>query len=393
MPLSRQTAMSDDKKQQSIIYVNFAPYENAGRILDYLVNKFGLVILFSFSFHKLNRQSQANYVHIYIRGELKKEIKLFDLPTPEALVFITLPFIVVLISLQTLWYMWRFKADYGPFNYYLTVNAFTAWLGNVLRGFGLVKKTIFWVWDYYPPGYPDWRIKLARSAYWQFDKWSSTHSSSTIFLNKRLIQLRQKIGVLSKQKQYAVVPIGTKPGKITLSDKLIIGHFGVLKQSQGLDFLLDNLPLLQKKIPGLAVEVVGSGPDEAHFKSRAEKLKNIYFHGFIKEENNVDMIIRGWSMGIATYKPERSSPASWTDPSKIKAYLSQGVPVITTNIVTMAEDIKSANAGLIIHYGNSDELIKAIKTILKNQAEYKESALKLAEQFSYQKLYNKLFES
>ena len=158
------------KKNQSIIYVNFAPYENAGRILDFLNEQFSLVILFSFDFHKLNNKSQSNKITIFKNGEETKSFLLFKLPTPEILLFITLPFIALVIFLNILWYSFKFRREYGKFNYYLTVNAFTAWIGNLLRNFKLVKKTIFWVWDYYPPGSEDWRIRLARWAYWRFDK-------------------------------------------------------------------------------------------------------------------------------------------------------------------------------------------------------------------------------
>jgi len=134
------------KKNQSIIYVNFAPYENAGRILDFLNEQFSLVILFSFDFHKLNNKSQSNKITIFKNGEETKSFLLFKLPTPEILLFITLPFIALVIFLNILWYSFKFRREYGKFNYYLTVNAFTAWIGNLLRNFKLVKKTIFWVW-------------------------------------------------------------------------------------------------------------------------------------------------------------------------------------------------------------------------------------------------------
>lgn len=378
------------RKYGSIVYLNFTPYENAGRFLDWLVANFQLVILFSFSFHRLNSQNQSNYIRLYQNGKIISQYKLFELPTPEGLLFLTLPLIVVLIGVQTLWHILRFKSWYGKFDYYLTVNAFTAWLGNLLRTFRIVDRTIFWVWDYYPPGYPDWKIRLARAAYWQFDKWSSTQSSATIFLNQRLYSLRQQIGVLADGRTYPVVSIGTNPGKIKLNEQLIIGHLGVLKQSQGLDFLIDCLPELLKLYPELVIEIVGSGPDEAHFKLRAKTYKCFKFYGFIKDENKVDAIIQNWTIGIATYQPDKSSPAYWTDPSKIKAYLSQAVPVITTPIATMANEIEQSNSGLVVQYNKNDQLISAIKKIYHNQKKYKLAALELAKRYDYHLLYEKL---
>lgn len=378
--------------KRSIIYVNFAPYENAGRILDFLLKRFRLVILFSFNFHKLNDTNQSNYIRIYQDGKIQKERKLFELPTPEALLFLTLPLIMFLIALQTIWHILKLKKHYGRFEYYLTVNAFTAWLGNLLRSLQVVTTTIFWVWDYYPPGYPDWRIRLARWGYWQFDRWSTTGASSVIFLNKRLMELRQKIGVLPKRKKYPIVPIGTNPGQIVYSRRKIIGHLGVLKQSQGLDFLFDAYPEILKKIPDLKVEIVGSGPDEAHFKERAKNFPGLVkFYGFVKEEDRVDTIIRSWRAGIATYVPDKSNPAFWTDPSKMKAYISQGVPVVTTAIAPFSEEINIHQAGRVVTYGQITDLVEAIDSLLKESKAYKARAFDLAKRYEYQKLYPKLF--
>jgi len=382
--------MNKADRTRSIVYVNFSPYENAGRILDWLISDYDLVVLFSFDFHKLNNKNQSNSIKIWQQGKKVKEIKLYQLPSSEALLFITLPLIILLIGLQTLWQMIRLRRRYGTFDTYLTVNAFTAWLGNILRAWGMVNKTIFWVWDYYPPGYPDWKIRLARWGYWQFDRWSSMTSSKVIFLNERLVKLRQDINVLPKNRDYPIVPIGTNPGRPLSKVKPIIGHMGVLKISQGLDLLFDQLPTLIKLVPNIKVEIVGSGPDEAHFRARAKGYKNIKFYGFIKDENKVDDIIRHWLAGVAPYIPDTSNPAYWTDPSKIKAYISQGVPVITTNITPFAKEVHAAKAGVMIDYFEPDALATAAAKIFKD-SNYRKRAYELAKKYEYKKIYANSF--
>ncbi len=377
--------------KQSIVYLNFAPYENAGRILDYLVEHFDLLILFSFNFHKLSNKHRSNTIHIYQNGKKIEQIKLYKLPTPESLLFLTLPLIISLITIQTFWHVVRLVRRYGRFDIFLSVNAFTSWIGNILRGLRLVKKTIFWVWDYYPPGYPDWRIRLARWGYWRFDRAASKGSSSVVFLNKRLMELRQEIGVLPKHKSYTIVPIGTNPDKIVKSREKIIGHLGVLKRNQGLDLLFDTLPTILEREPKLRVEIIGSGPDEAYFKSRAKRIPAVTFYGFIKDEDKVDTLMRRWSAGIATYSPDESSPHYWTDPSKLKAYISQGVPAITTNVSPFSQEIKDAKAGIVIDYKKPSQFINAVLKLCQDSILYKENAHVLAKKYHYQDLYAKLF--
>lgn len=397
----------------SLIYVNFAPYENAGRILDFLRSHSRLLVVFSFNFHQLNKTARSNYLLIYQDGILVQEKKLFRLPTPEALLFITLPLIAGLIALQTIFHLFWLKNKYGQFEQYLTVNAFTAWLGNLLRNWGVVKRTVFWVWDYYPPGYPDWRIQLARWAYWRVDRWSTLSSSRVIFLNKRLAELREQINVLSPEKTRIIVPIGTNP-KIdkerletlmnskalalkpnssqpnSSQSSLIIGHLGVLKRSQGLDLLFDHLTELQRQVPQLKVEIIGSGPDEAHFRSRASRFKRVKFYGFIRDENQVDALIKKWQIGLATYVPDISNAAYWTDPSKIKAYLSQGVPVITTAITPFSTEVKAARAGKVVDYFDGPQFCQAVLGILAQPQSYRRRALKLAQKYYYQDVYGEL---
>ncbi len=379
-------------KYRSIVYLNFAPYENAGRILDFLVDSFELVILFSFSFHKLSKKGQSNYIHVYRSGKRIEDIKLFKLPTPEALLFLTLPLIVGLIALQTFWYLVKFHRKYGQLDLYFSVNAFTAWIGNLLRAFKIVDKTVFWVWDYYPPGYPDWKVRLARWGYWRFDRWATTASDQVVGLNKRLIQLRKEIGAVRRDVKYPIVPIGTNPGQLVKATRPIIGHLGVLKQSQGLDLLFDVLPDLLKKMPELSIEIVGSGPDEAHFKERAKDFSQVKFYGFVKEEDRVDEIIRQWTAGVATYTPDKSNPSSWTDPSKIKLYISQGVPVITTASTPFSAEIGDTEAGIVINYNKPEEFVAAAIQLSKQADHYKSKAYELAKTYYYKELYPKLFD-
>lgn len=378
------------KQKKSIIYVNFAPYDNTGRILDYIINNFSPVIHFSFDFHKL-KNFRSNRIKIFREGRVTQEIKLFKLPTPESLLFITLPFIAFLIAVQTWWHVSQFKKRYGAFDYYLSVNAFTAWVGNILKKLRILRTTIFWVWDYYPPGEPDWKIRFARFFYWKFDKISTTSSSQVIFLNRRLEKLRKAIGIIPERKHYPIVPIGTYPEKMTLGKSKIIGHLGVLKRSQGLDLLFDNLQNIQQHIPGVKVEIIGSGPDEKYFVKRAKLFSNITFHGFIEHNSKVNKIIRKWNVGLATYMPGKSNGSYWADPSKIKSYINNGVPVITTNVTYFSKDIKRYRAGLIVDYQNANQFIKAIKLIFHKQKEFKTNAHNLATKYNYKTIYTKLF--
>ena len=107
----RQTKSFKD----SIIYVNFSPYENTGKILDYLTASFQTVLLFSFNFHRLSKKQEPSTLFIYKYGKIIEKKSLFQTPTNVSLAFILLPIRSIVIFLQLFWHTLFLKNKYGPF--------------------------------------------------------------------------------------------------------------------------------------------------------------------------------------------------------------------------------------------------------------------------------------
>lgn len=378
---------------RSIIYVNFAQYENVGRILDYLLDNFSIVLQFSFDHLRLKRGHPSTFLKVYENGKLIKEIKLIRLSVPEPLRFPSLPLLAILMFLQTVWYTFVFKKTYKKFDYYLTLDAFSAWIGSLLRTIRLVDKTIFWVGDYFPLNYPQWQIRLLRWAYWQFDKPSFKSANRLIFTNQRLLKLYRRLKVLPQRKTFVVVPIGTKPQTyLHTRPNCIIGFLGMIKNSMGLELLFDILPNLLKEIPRVKIEIVGSGPEIDYYRKKAKRFtKRVIFYGFIENQDEIHKIVRKWTIGLAPYQPVKSNESYWGDPSKIKVYLSIGVPIITTNVSYMASQISKSKAGIVVDYYKSHQFIDAVKTIIKNKELFQKNAFKLAQKYDYKKLYKRVF--
>lgn len=378
---------------RSIIYINFAQYDNVGRILDFLKKRFPTVVQFSYDHLRLKRGSFSTFLRVYENGVLVKEVKLVRLWVPEILRFPSLPILAFLMVAQTLWYSLALKKRYKKFDFFMTLDAFSAWTGNLLRKLGLVENTIFWVGDYFPLDYPEWRIKILRWIYWKFDKPSMQNADRLLFTNRKLFKLYNKMGILQKSNDYLIVPIGTKPEPyLRIRENCIIGFLGMIKNSQGLELIFDVLPRIFKEIRGAKIEIVGSGPQEDYFRHRARKFgKKITFHGFIKDQEEIHNIVRKWSIGLAPYQPVKSNESYWGDPSKIKVYLSAGVPVITTDVSYIVNEIRKYNAGVIIDYYNHNEFLSAIKTIIKKKTYFQKNAFFLAQKYNYNKIYSRIF--
>lgn len=378
---------------RSIIYVNYSPYENSGKMLDFLLENFEYVFMFSVGFHDLGINSQKNRLHIYKNGVLLEEKLLYYMHVQRSLVFLLLPIRSILNLIQIFWTILFLNNMYEKINYYLSVNAYSAWIGMILKKLKLVKKTVFWVWDYYPLKYPNLIVVFMRWIYWQLDK-IATFSDRVVYLNQRLIKIREDTGLILPKNNQIIVPIATdlchkairKPSPIKL------GFLGVLKQSQGLDLLFDNARELKKSFPNIKIEVIGSGPDEKYYQSRAQSsCIPCHFYGWMPEEK-ANKLLSGCTIGIAPYLPEESNVAYYGDPGKIKNYLSVCLPIITTNVFDFSKKLGLSGAGIIIDYNDPLSLINAIGDITNNYETYINNVVKLSKHFYYKKLYKKMFD-
>jgi glycosyltransferase involved in cell wall biosynthesis len=383
------------KQKKIILYVNFTPYENAGNILDYLTDHFETVILFSFRFHAIAGSSMSDTLFVFRNKTIIQKTSLLSAPIVSTMTFYLLPVRSALILMQVFYHAIRLYRRYGAADIYFTVNAYTAWLGNILRTLGIVKRTIFWVWDYYPPVHKDFIVRSMRWLYWQFDKPASTQSDKTVFLNKRLASLRKRMRLLPSARPISVVPIGTNPVntlKKRTQHPLKLVFFGVLKKSQGLDMVFDAADTIIRRYPNAELHIIGTGPDMEHFQQRAQTSPlSTTFHGYVARESDIRARIASCDIGLALYIPDVSNVSFYTDPSKIKAYLSSGVPVIMTDVLTFSQEIASHSAGKVISHGNLKQLTSAITTIAKHHKAYAKHALSLAHEYTYNRIYPSLF--
>ena len=384
-------------RKESIIYVNYSPYENAGKTLDFLLENFEEVFLFSIGFHNLGKNQKTNKLSVYERGKLKKEHALYHLSVPSrfiSLTFLLLPIRSIINFLQILWSSWMLKQKRGKIGIFFTVNGYTAWIGLVLKRLGIVEKTVYWVWDYYPPEHQNVLVVLMRWLYWQFEK-TTASSGRLVFLNRRLMNVWKQKGVILKRSKNPVVPIGTNRGKIIKSKnkkKIKLGFIGVVKKSQGLDIIFNGAELLAKAFPGIEVEIIGSGPDESYYRQKVKTCPiKVNFYGLVNEKV-VERVLSSCSIGLAPYVPDPSNVSFYGDPAKVKWYLGLGLPTIITNVFELSRELKENGAGLMVDYNKPEELVSAIRTILNNYEKYRRNAIKLNKKFYYRKIYPEMFE-
>lgn len=380
-------------RNKSIFYVNYSPYENAGYILDYLRDNFEYVYLFSVGFHDLGEKRSKNILKIYKKRKPIEIKSYFHIRISRKLEFLFVPVRSILNLIQIFSVARYIFKKYGKVDKYLSVNAFTAWAGLILRGRGFVSRTIFWVWDYYPLNHKNYLVLLMRWIYWHFDR-IAMFSDRVVFLNSRLAKIHKKSKIFSRKLKYSIVPIGTKPvlnkRKRKVKDDISLVFLGVLKQSQGLDFILDVYPEIVKKFSSVNLNIIGGGPDKDYFVNKAARIdKKIKFFGNISDQE-VDKIISKSTVGLATYVPDKSNVSYYGDPSKVKRYISFGLPVITTDVFEFSKEIANNHTGVVVKYGDIQGLVKSLKEVISKYDYFSRNSYKLSGAFEYNTIYKEM---
>jgi len=149
---------------------------------------------------------------------------------------------------------------------------------------------------------------------------------------------------------------------------------------------------LVKHFHGICLNIFGSGPDEEYYKRRAKHASlPVKFYGYIPNDTKLVSLLSRSDIGIATYIPDKENVSYFGDPSKIKAYFSANLPVITTDVFIFQKEITLHRAGIIVQYGNKAQLISAIHRITDTYGEYVQGVRTLTSKYNYKTYYTSLF--
>lgn len=135
---------------------------------------------------------------------------------------------------------------------------------------------------------------------------------------------------------------------------------------KGLEYLLKALMLVKKEIPDVKLLVGGKGVLLDHYKAQADSMglgDNIEFCGFIPDER----IVEFYSTCNVFVLPSISSLQEGFGIVALEAMACK-TPVISTEIVGVADDVKASNSGIIVEPKDFPALAEAIIQILKDGA-------------------------
>lgn len=262
-----------------------------------------------------------------------------------------------------------------------------------LRKVSLIKKIIYYSIDYSPIRFKN---KLLNRIYQIVNKLGSDNADLNWAVTSKIISEKRRQNNLSKR--CLVVPVGFRKNKISLPsnksvDKYHLVFVGILLEKQGVQLVLNCLPILIKKYPLLKLTIIGIGEYKHTLEKIVAKLKlynKVKFTGFLPDAKLVENILVTAGIGLAPYKPALDNFSIYADPGKIKLYLGCGLPIVTTTVPTISKMIKNTKCGEVINY-DSGSFISAIEQIIARHKFYRDSVLKIRERYDYDVIYQKAF--
>lgn len=181
--------------------------------------------------------------------------------------------------------------------------------------------------------------------------------------------------------------------ELGLSNEIpVIGTVGRLTPQKGIKYLIEATSKLTQTFPRIVLLIAGDGPLREDLENYAKILNmggNVIFLG---TRRDIPAVLSAMDIFIL--------PSMWEGMSNalIEA-MAAAKPVISTNIAPNREIVDSEKVGILIPPKNSDEIVRAIKFLLKNKEMLKRlgeaAKIKIISDFNIDKTvktYESLFE-
>ena len=368
-----------------IIATHYLVYGAPQALREYLItHKIKKLIFIA---HPLKTDEKKSYIEYIINGNIKsrRESKI------RFPISILNYFFEVSLTLR-----WALKEE-KKIDLFIGVDCLNAFAGLLLKKIGYVKKVVFYTIDYVPKRFEN---NILNNIYHWLDRYCVKNAAETWNVSPRIAEGREKIRglkqhIYNKQK---VVPIGIwfyrvkrLPFKqIKKCQLLFVGH---LLEKQGVQLVLEAIPKITASIPDFHFLVIGGGEYEKDLRDRVKELnieRYVTFTGWINDRNILDQIMANSAIAVAMYNKEKDSFTYYADPTKLKDYLSAGLPVLLTDVPHNAREIEKNKCGIIIDYCKN-QIASAVIELMKNKSrlqEYRKNAVEYIQQFDWNIIFN-----
>jgi len=273
---------------------------------------------------------------------------------------------------------WAWRGGHR-FDLFVGVSCFSCLIGVVLKSLGWTRRLVYYSIDYYPLPSRRGFNRLMVRAFYAADRLCSRRADLVWHITARIPEARERYGRLAPSEyRHVEVPLCYREGIFRILpeedvERWTLGFVGTITENQGLDLLLDAMPEIAMRCPGVRVRIIGDGPYGPEFRRRAAASPEGHrfcFHGFLPREEDVLNWLARCAAGVALWPPDEGNNIQYADPGKPKLYMALGLPCIITRGAEIAEVIHREGAGAAIPY-EANALVDAVVKILGDDAAWR----------------------
>lgn len=264
------------------------------------------------------------------------------------------------------------------YSVYVGADVLLCFAGLILRVFGKTEHVVLYTMDFSPVRFSN---PFLNWLYHRIEIYCVRYADEVWNVSPRMAVGRERFLGLSKKKYpQRHVPVGIwndKIKKVPLEKvkrhKIVfIGH---LLKKQGVQLILESLPIVIKKVPNVEFLVIGGGPYERVLKQQARTLgleKRVTFAGWIRDPATIFRLSGDAGAAVATYAPEKERMVNFSyygDPGKLKNYLGAGIPVVLTDISYNARLLARLGCGVLVTY-DAQDVARGLLRLLTREKTY-----------------------
>jgi glycosyltransferase involved in cell wall biosynthesis len=226
--------------------------------------------------------------------------------------------------------------------------------GLARRARGRAGQVVHWAVDFVPDRFGA-GAPLTR-AYDALDAICCRHADLRVEVSQAALEGRdRRLGLDDKAAPALPVPIGLWADEARrvpedASDRhraIFIGH---LVERMGVGTAIRAVAQLRRRGSELPLDVVGRGPEREDLEALAQQLgvaDLVVFHGFRVGAELAERLASA-SIALAPYQDDGRSFTQFADPSKLKAYLAAGLPILLTPVPPNARELEHAGAAEVV---------------------------------------------
>lgn len=318
----------------------------------------------------------STYLTVWKKGEKiiceKKDFPLLQLDPSEADTTKT----YLRLKLRDAFSVLYFFLKHFPtrIDFYIGVECVNALVGVILKKMGLVKKTVYYIFDWAPDRYKN---KLMNALYIWLDKIATYYSDATWNITYTIEEAKKKILNYTPEKMSVQIYVPycvDFNGKYVLPaeevDPNLIIYSGGFIEENGPHLLLQAYKLIKDKFPYSKLMMIGGGGMEERlrdFVRRNNLEKNVIFTGYIAKEEKIMRLQSRAAIGVAPYPLMKSSRKPYGDVIKVRMYFASGLVAISTPVPPVSREIAKEKLGYCTKDDSPQEIAKGISIFLKNK--------------------------